>query len=177
MPGAESLHKELDEGDRTLSLEFNLGDEKVPHTYPEDPLFVAPDQSVGDVLRLLKAESSGCALVLNDGDVSDEGELLGIFTERDALRVMTEEHDLSAPVSSIMTERPVSVTPNASVGEAIQKMVDGGYRHLPLVDGSGSASGVVAVHGLVHFLVDHFPSTIYNLPPRPDAAPTEREGA
>ncbi len=154
-----------------MSLEFDLGNEKVPHTYPEDPLFVAPDQSVGDVLRLLKAESSGCALV------STDGELLGIFTERDALRLMADGHDMSVPVSSVMTERPVSVTPDTSVREAIQKMAQGGYRHLPLVDASGAASGVIAVHGLVHFLVDHFPSTIYNLPPRPDAAPTEREGA
>jgi hypothetical protein len=36
---------------------------------------------------------------------------------------------------------------------------------------------VVAVHGIVHYLVDHFPATVYNLPPNPKNNQKEREGA
>ena len=63
------------------------------------------------------------------------------------------------------------------MGEAIRVMAEGGYRHLPIVDSHGKPTGVVAVHGIVHYLVDHFPETVYNLPPDPKAAPREREGA
>ena len=35
----------------------------------------------------------------------------------------------------------------------------------------------VAVHGIVRYLVDHFPETVYNLPPDPKSVPREREGA
>jgi hypothetical protein len=48
---------------------------------------------------------------------------------------------------------------------------------LPIVDDDGKPTGVVAVHGIVHYLVDHFPETVYNLPPDPNAAPKAREGA
>ena len=37
--------------------------------------------------------------------------------------------------------------------------------------------GLSAVHGIVRYLVDHFPETVYNLPPDPKAMPREREGA
>jgi hypothetical protein len=48
---------------------------------------------------------------------------------------------------------------------------------MPIVDPSGKPTGVVAVHGIVHYLVDHFPETVYNLPPNPKDAQREREGA
>jgi hypothetical protein len=56
-------------------------------------------------------------------------------------------------------------------------MAEGGYRHLPMIDGEGRPTGVMAVHGIVHYLVDHFPATVYNLPPDPKATTKEREGA
>jgi CBS domain-containing protein len=66
---------------------------------------------------------------------------------------------------------------NATVGDAIRMMAEGGYRHLPIVDQSGQPKGVLAARGIVHYLVDHFPETVYNLPPDPKAAPKSREGA
>jgi hypothetical protein len=56
-------------------------------------------------------------------------------------------------------------------------MAEGGYRHLPIVDDQHRPTGVVAVHGIVHYLVDHFPNTVYNLPPDPKASTRDREGA
>ena len=56
------------------------------------------------------------------------------------------------------------------MGDAIRSMAEGGYRHLPMVD-SHKPTGVVAVHGIVHYLVDHFPETVYNLHPDPKAIP------
>ena len=53
-------------------------------------------------------------------------------------------------------------------------MAEGGYRHLPIVDDAGQPKGVVAVHGIVHYLVDHFPETVYNLPPNPNDSTRER---
>jgi CBS domain-containing protein len=76
-----------------------------------------------------------------------------------------------------MSSRPATIPSTATVGDAIRVMSEGGYRHLPIVDDSGKPTGVVAVHGIVRYLVDHFPETVYNLPPDPKAAPREREGA
>ncbi len=71
----------------------------------------------------------------------------------------------------------MTIASSATVGEAIRMMSEGGYRHLPIVDSEHKPTGVLAVHGIVHYLVDHFPETVYNLPPDPKAGTSEREGA
>jgi hypothetical protein len=37
--------------------------------------------------------------------------------------------------------------------------------------------GLLKVRGIVHYLVEHFPKTIYNLPPEPSMVTQQREGA
>ena len=84
---------------------------------------------------------------------------------------------MNQPVSAVMSKDPVCLEASTSVGEAIKTMSRGGYRHLPIVDKAGLPTGIATVYGIVRFLVDHFPQTIYNLPPEPGAIPSEREGA
>ena len=69
------------------------------------------------------------------------------------------------------------MTENDNVGTAIRKMSLGGHRRLPIVDDQGRAVGLVKVSGILHYLVEHFPQTIYNLPPKPHPTTQEREGA
>lgn len=104
-------------------------------------------------------------------------ELIGIFTERDALRLMATGADLNQPIRNVMSSPPATIPHDATVGKAIRAMAEGGYRHLPIVDAKQEPTGVVAVHGIVHYLVDHFPETVYNLPPDPKRSPRDREGA
>jgi CBS domain-containing protein len=80
-------------------------------------------------------------------------------------------------IRDCMTADPESLEQSATVGVAIETMAEGGYRHLPIVDAAGAPSGVAAVRGIVHYLVEHFPQTIYTLPPEPRQAPGDREGA
>jgi CBS domain-containing protein len=76
-----------------------------------------------------------------------------------------------------MTPNPVAVHPKDSIGAAVRRMEEGGYRHLPVVDEVGRPLGMLSVKRIVHYLVEHFPATVYNLPPDPDVIPHEREGA
>jgi CBS domain-containing protein len=122
-------------------------------------------------MQLLRAQRTGAALIC------DGPQLVGVFTERDALKLMARGADLSVPVRDVMSRPPVSIPADATVGEAIKVMAEGAFRHLPLVEADGRPSGVLAVHGIVHYLVEHFPETVYNLPPDPNAKPREREGA
>jgi CBS domain-containing protein len=154
-----------------VDFQLSLQSEGVASAYPDQPLAATADETVGQVLQLLRAQRTGAALIC-EGD-----KLAGILTERDALKLMASGADLSVPVRQVMSRDPVTILSNATVGEAIRVMAEGGYRHLPIVDGDGKPTGMVAVHGIVHYLVDHFPATIYNLPPDPKAAPREREGA
>jgi CBS domain-containing protein len=154
-----------------VDFQLSLDSEGVGSAYPDQPLAATVTDTVGQVMQLLRAQRTG-AMLICDGE-----KLVGIFTERDALKLMAQGADLSVPVSQVMSREPATIPSNATVGQAIGVMAEGGYRHLPIVDDSGRPTGVVAVHGIVHYLVDHFPETVYNLPPDPKAAPREREGA
>jgi CBS domain-containing protein len=154
-----------------VDFQLSLESEGVGSAYPDQPLAATANDSVGEVLQLLRAQRTGAALIC-DGPT-----LVGILTERDALKLMARGADLTTPVREVMSSPPATIAASATVGEAIRVMAQGGYRHLPIVDSKHRPTGVVAVHGIVHYLVDHFPATVYNLPPDPKAAPREREGA
>ena len=154
-----------------MDFQLSLESEGVESAYPDQPLATTVDATAGDALQLLRAQRTGAILIC-------EGtKLVGILTERDALKLMAAEADFSTPVRSVMSSPPATIAAHATVGEAIRRMSEGGYRHLPIVDDQGRPTGVLAVQGIVHYLVDHFPSTVYNLPPDPKATTKEREGA
>lgn len=154
-----------------MDFQLSLVSEGVGSAYPDQPLAASADDSVGQVLQLLRAQRTGAVLVC-------EGpKLVGILTERDALKMMARGVDFSTPVREMMSSPPATIPTTATVGDAIRVMAEGGYRHLPIVDEAGHPKGVVAVHGIVHYLVDHFPETVYNLPPNPNDSMREREGA
>lgn len=154
-----------------MDFQLSLESEGVGSAYPDQPLAASADDSVGNVMQLLRAQRTG-ALLICEGS-----KLIGIFTERDALKQMAAGADLKRPVREIMSTEPVTIPNSATVGQAIRTMAEGNFRHLPIVDSEHKPKGVVAVHGIVHYLVDHFPETVYNLPPNPKAAQRAREGA
>jgi CBS domain-containing protein len=154
-----------------VDFQLSLESEGVGSAYPDQPLAATADDTIGNVLQLLRAQRTGAVLIC------DGSKLVGIVTERDALKQMAAGGDLSRPVREIMSKQPVTVASTATVGDAIRMMAEGAYRHLPIVDQDQKPTGVLAVHGIVRYLVDHFPETVYNLPPDPKAAPRAREGA
>lgn len=132
---------------------------------------VAPQDSVREVLSRLAEERGDSVLVC------DAGRLVGIFTERDAMRMMALGTDLSTPVSMAMTASPAKLGPRDSLATAIRTMSVGGYRRLPVVDQAQSPLGMLKVSHILHYLAEHFPKIIYNLPPAPHHAAPLREGA
>jgi len=110
-----------------------------------DLVTVDPKASVTEAAHAMSISRAGSALVVQ------EGELLGIFTERDIMRAMAESSNADvARVSSVtrwMTEDPVTIGPDATAGEALDVMLSGGFRHLPVMD-RGSLVGMVSMRDL-----------------------------
>lgn len=154
-----------------MDIELNLTTETVDHAGPAEPMCVEPDAPLATVFELLKQRSAPSVLVCRDG------KLIGIFTERDALRLMARGQDLSAPVERFMARDPMTIRASDKVADAIRKMSAGGYRRLPVVDASGAPTGVIQVSAIVHYLVEHFPKTIYNQPPVARHVMQNREGS
>jgi CBS domain-containing protein len=155
-----------------MDLSRTLKVESVSRLHPTPPLRVRPSQTVAEAINLMRHERVGCVLVC-------EGEhIVGIFTERDLLRrVLATGRPMTAAVSEYMTRDPVVVHRKEPIGAAIRRMEEGGYRHLPVVDEENHAVGMLSVKRIVHYLVEHFPATVYNLPPHSDVVQQEREGA
>jgi CBS domain-containing protein len=155
-----------------MELARNLKIDSVSRLHPTPPRVVAPEQTVADALAVMRQHRVGCVLVCR-GD-----QLLGLFTERDLMRrVLAASRPLTAPVAECMTRDPVVVLPKDPIGLAIRRMEEGGYRHLPVIDETGRPVGVLSVKRIVHYLVEHFPATVYNQPPDPNAFPTSPDGA
>jgi len=155
-----------------MELARNLRVECVSRLQPSRPLLLERSCPVSGAVGLMRKHSAGCLLVC-------EGrKLVGIFTDRDLLlRVIAGGCDWETPVGDVMTPDPVCVRCHDPIRLAVRHMQKGGYRHLPVVDGSGRPVGILSVKRIVHYLVEHFPATVYNLPPDPRAFPPEREGA
>jgi len=103
------------------------------------PVTANGEMSVAQAARLMKDRRVGAVLVMH------EGRLAGIFTERDALfRVIAEGRDpANTHLQDVMTANPRTITPDRPFGHALHMMHEGGFRHVPVVDG-GAPLGVVS---------------------------------
>ncbi len=154
-----------------MVFHLRLDEESVGQVYLAKPLIVSPDVPVRKVFELLKAENRGCVLICQ------EDQLVGIFTERDALKRMAAGGSLDVPIAEAMNPSPSTIHQSATIDAAIAQMSSGGYRRLPVLDDSGKPIGLLKVGSVMHYLVQHFPTFVYNLPPDPDQRPPQREGA
>ena len=89
--------------------------------------------NAAEAARLMKRRQLGAVLV-----VREDGSLLGIFTERDAVfRVLAEGRDpKKTPLSEVMTPHPQTIAPDKPFGHALLMMYEGGFRHVPVVEGA-----------------------------------------
>lgn len=155
-----------------MELARNLRVESVRRLNPSPAQYLDITATVADAVATLRRERVGCLLIC------DQGRLVGIFTDRDVLiRVFGGRLPLTTPICCTMTPEPVTVQADEPIFAALRKMQAGSYRHLPIVDGSNRPIGVISVKEVVHYLVEHFPAAVYNVPPDPDTVPRQREGA
>jgi CBS domain-containing protein len=107
---------------------------------------VAPDTFVGDAARRMVDGDTGAAVVLDD-----DGELVGVITERDLLHCFSEGIDSTVSVEERMTRHVLTAAPGTELAEAMALMVDGRFRHLPVVNDAGNVIGLVSMRDLMAY--------------------------
>lgn len=106
---------------------------------------VSPESAIGDAAsRMVEAETG--ATVVMSGD-----ELVGVITERDLLRCFSEGMDPATPVEERMTRHVLTAAPTTEIPEALALMVDGHFRHLPVVNSDGAVIGLVSMRDLMTY--------------------------
>ena len=130
------------------NLEEQLLTDQISSLDPKSPLVVAPTVSVRDVINMMVEHSIGCVLVVEDGKIQ------GVFTERDAVLKLNVDYQsmLDKHVKEFMTRNPQTLTLDAKIAFAIQRMDQGGYRHLPIVDAQDHPIGIISVRDILAYL-------------------------
>ena len=109
---------------------------------------VRPDQTIEDVVLILRDKRIGAVVVTNSDD-----QILGILSERDIVRKMAETPGQTLPqkVQDLMTKSVVTCTPADPLISVLQRMTEGRFRHMPVIDENANLHGIVTIGDVVHF--------------------------
>jgi CBS domain-containing protein len=178
-----------DGADHLMSAEQSAGHKRMPRT-PEDKtdaprrvrddsvslletddyVCIQPSTPLSEAIEQMKEDEGGCAIVCDDKGI------VGIFTERDLLtKIIGEQVDLSLPVRDWMTPVVETLTPDATIGDAVRLMNERGYRNIPLVK-DGQPVGSISVFDVITYLAESYPKETMNLPPVPAQVMDTPEG-
>jgi CBS domain-containing protein len=103
---------------------------------------VEPSATVAEAATVMGERHVGSALVM------DSGKFVGIFTERDIVRALSQHFDAPGhQIADWMSRGPTTIRTGASVEEALDVMLSKGFRHLP-VEESGTVVGIVSIRDL-----------------------------
>jgi CBS domain-containing protein len=118
---------------------------------PRKLVLAPPETSVSEAGRLMKNANVGAVLVVQ------QGRLVGIFTERDAVyRVMALDRDPQATrLAEVMTREPKTVAPDDAFGAALLLMHEHGFRHAPVIE-AGRPVGVVSARSALDPELEEF---------------------
>jgi CBS-domain-containing membrane protein len=107
---------------------------------------VAPATQLRDAARRMADADVGATMVLDD-----DGAVCGVITERDLLRCMSDGVDPCSPVSERMTRHVMTAPPTMGLPEAMASLVDGRFRHLPVIGDDSRVIGLVSMRDLMAY--------------------------
>jgi CBS domain-containing protein len=113
-----------------------------------DLLTVSPGEPLHEVAQRMVDRDVGAVLVM------EGSELVGILTERDVLRAVAAGIQDDTIVADWMTRDPDTMAPDDTTQHAAVLMIHGGFRHMPLVEGS-EVVGMLSIRDLMRVVLDN----------------------
>lgn len=100
---------------------------------------VPTDVAITEILSMMSSLRISCIVA-----VSSERHPLGIFTERDAVRLLAEQHAITnLKMSDVMSVPPLCSKSDVDFRDAFRMLQERGFRHLIVVDASNCLVGIV----------------------------------
>lgn len=125
----------------------------------DDYVAVSPYTPLAQTIEAMKSAEDGCVII------SDDGRVTGIFTERDLLtKVVGQDVDLDTPISDWMQPSVFTLSPEATIGDAVRLMNERSFRNIPL-EMKGELIGSISVFDIITYLAECYPKSTMNLPP------------
>ena len=121
-----SSHNYVDDGDGNEEGEVKT----VEDVCFTNPALVSKDTSIKDTAKLLGIKQSDLAMVTD----IESGKLTGVVTKSDiTLKAVALGMDVNEPISSIMTEKVLSIDAKENVYDALNMMVLNNIKNLPVL--------------------------------------------
>ena len=111
------------------------------------PETISPSSTLRDAANAMVTADCGSMGVVVDG------ELIGIFTERDILVAAAMSVDFDgAVVGNHMTRNPDVFSPNVEVEQVAEWLLETGYRHVPVV--GDELTAILSIRDILAAVVD-----------------------
>jgi CBS domain-containing protein len=106
---------------------------------------IEPTANIATAAKLLAEHRIGAVLVHGP-----DHRIAGILSERDIVRALADRGStaLDEPVGQVMTRKVVTCAPSETVGTIMQRMTEGKFRHVPVLE-EGRLAGVISIGDVV----------------------------
>lgn len=108
-------------------------------------LTIEPTATLAEAAKKLSEWRIGALIVTGAGD-----RVVGIVSERDVVRALAarDQFALDLPLTEVMTRKVVTCAPNDTVSAIMERMTDGKFRHLPVIE-SDQLVGIISIGDVV----------------------------
>nr|WP_120491404.1 DUF294 nucleotidyltransferase-like domain-containing protein [Corynebacterium lactis] len=116
------------------------------------PITCTSGATVREAAQIMTEKNISSLLVVDPGETSSTGDLVGILTDRDLRRrVLAQGLGTETLVREVMTPNPHTISPDMLVFEAMLLMAERGFHHLPVHDGT-RVTGMIVIGDLLRSL-------------------------
>ena len=114
------------------------------------PTVVGSETMVLQVVEAMSKARTGACVIM------DNGQLKGVFTERDLMNkvVLKKLDPATVPVLQVCTTSLITASPDTPEHTALRTMIDRHIRHLPVVDKDGALVGMLSLRKLLQHRVE-----------------------
>jgi len=116
----------------------------VKHMMITNVITASPNMTVKETIETMYEKHIGCVVAIDE-----DKKCIGIFTERDAIRIVAENVHLDQALDNVMTKNVVTVTEDSSINEVRRIIVAHRIRHLPVVNQQGMLVGLLSVRDVL----------------------------
>ena len=117
---------------------------KIQHWIDTDVVTTLGDIPLKEAISILYKRHIGSIIIVNKDKKCE-----GIFTERDAIRVIANDIPMTTPLIDVMTTNLKTIDEHATFAMAKEMMRIHNIRHLPVVDKDGRFIGLLSLRRIL----------------------------
>ena len=116
----------------------------VKHMMLTNIITATPSMTVEEAINILYEKHIGSVVLIDDNK-----KCVGIFTERDAIRLVAKNMELDQPLDNVMTKNVITIQENSSINEVRKIVLTHKIRHLPVVNQEDRIVGLLSVRAIL----------------------------